>query len=376
MGTSFASSLLRLARAAFNHRPAEPRRRPDVHRARRKTALSPEPLEDRQLMSSYAVLHLGSLGGTATVPLALNNQGEVVGWSSTAGNETAHAFRYRKGRLTDLGTLGGKLSSATGINNRGEIVGMSNVALGSSQVDAFLERGGKLTDRGPLYKALVVGGRVSINDAGAIDGLSQGWPDASIVRGKMSIDVGSLGGQGSIGRDINDRGQVVGASVTEFRPAASRSTRPTVVYHAFIDDRGAINDLGTLGGTNSSANDINDRGSVVGFSDTANDAAIHAFRDTPGRMTDLGTLGGRDSVAEAINNEGDVVGSAQTGATVSHGYIDRHGRMIDLNSLIPADSGIVITNAEDINDRGEIAAVGYQTSSPSVHLGLLLKPAR
>jgi probable HAF family extracellular repeat protein len=374
MATSFTSSLLRLARAAFNHRPAEPRRRPDVHRGRRETALSPEPLEDRRLMS-YAVLHLGSLGGPATVPLALNNQGEVVGWSSTAGNETAHAFLFGKGRLTDLGTLGGKVSSATSINNRGEIVGMSNVAPGSSQVDAFMEWRGKLTDLGPLYKALVVDGRVSINDGRAIDGLSTGWPDASIVRGRTSIDLGSLGGMGSIGRAINDRGQVVGSSVTEYRPATSSSTGPTVFYHAFLDDRGAMNDLGTLGGANSFANDINDRGSVVGFSDTAG-GAIHAFLDRRGKMTDLGTLGGRDSTALAINNEGDVVGSAQTGATVSHGYIDRHGRMIDLNSLIPAGSGIVITAAMDINDRGAIAAVGYQTSSPSIHLGLLLKPAR
>ncbi len=82
---------------------------------------------------SYAVINLGSLGGPVSVPLALNNHGEVVGWSATAGNATAHAFLYRKGRMTDLGTLGGKVSGATGINNHGEIVGMSNVAPGSAR---------------------------------------------------------------------------------------------------------------------------------------------------------------------------------------------------------------------------------------------------
>ena len=325
---------------------------------------------------SYAVINLGSLGGPVSVPLALNNHGEVVGWSSTAGNETAHAFLFRQGRMIDLGTLGGKISDATSINDRGEIVGRSNTAPGSSQVNAFLERGGKVTDLGPLNPALVEGGVVSINDAGAIAGLSAGWPDASILRGGADIDVGSLAGLGSVARDINNRGQVVGASVTAYRPAASSSSPPTVTYHAFFDDQGAMNDLGTLGGTNSSANFINDRGSVVGFSDTANDAAIHAFVDTWGRMTDLGTLGGRDSVAAAINNDGAVVGAAQTSTSADHGFIDRHGRMIDLNSLIPAASGIVITNAQDINDRGEIAAEGYATSSPSVHLALLLEPMR
>jgi probable HAF family extracellular repeat protein len=335
-----------------------------------------EPLEDRRLMS-YAVINLGSLGGTVSVPLALDNRGEVVGYSSTAGNETAHAFLERKGRMIDLGTLGGKISGATGINDRGEIVGMSNIAPGSSQVDAFLDRRGKLTDLGPLNQSLVEAGMVSINDTGAITGLSAGWPDASIVRGGTTIDVGSLAGLGSIARDINERGQIVGASVTKYEPATNSSSSPTVVYHAFFDDQGAMNDLGTLGGTDSIANFINDRGTVVGLSETANDAAMHAFVDSWGaRMIDLGTLGGLDSAANAINDEGVVVGSAQTSTSAQHGFVDQRGRMIDLNNLVPASSGIVITDAQDINDRGEIAADGYATASPTVQLALLLVPTR
>ena len=40
-----------------------------------------EPLEDRRLLS-FTVTNLGSLGGTVSVPLAMNNHGEVVGYSS------------------------------------------------------------------------------------------------------------------------------------------------------------------------------------------------------------------------------------------------------------------------------------------------------
>jgi probable HAF family extracellular repeat protein len=324
---------------------------------------------------SYTITNLGSLGGTVTIPLSLNNQGEVVGWSFTANDGPAHAFLFRGGTLTDLGTLGGPISTAMSINNRGDIVGWSNVAPGSTRVDAFLYHRGHLTDLGPESPPFVGAGDVSINAGGTISGLSGPGLDAWILRRGAHIDVGSLAGLGSVARDINDKGQVVGASITAVRPAANPSRPPVVTFHAFLENQGAMHDLGTLGGTNSEANFINDRGAVVGYSETA-DGAIHAFLDQSGKMTDLGTLGGRYSNAGAINNEGDVVGTAQTGASVGHGYIDRHGRMIDLNSLIPADSGIVITNGEDINDRGEIVAEGYATSSSSVHLALLLKPTR
>jgi probable HAF family extracellular repeat protein len=325
---------------------------------------------------SYSVINLGSLGGTVTIPLSLNNHGEVVGWSATPNHGPAHAFLFRKGTLTDLGTLGGPISEATSINDRGDIVGTSNVAYGSTRVDAFLDHRGHLTDLGPQSQPFVRAGDVSINADGVVSGISAGGFDAFIERHGTDIDLGSLAGRGSLARDLNASGQVVGLSGTGLLPAANGRSQPTVLFHAFRYSHGKMSDLGTLGGANSAANSINDRGAVVGYSFTANDAALHAFLYSHGTMTDLGTLGGRDSNAWAINNEGDVVGTAQTSASVSHGYIDRHGRMIDLNSLIPADSGIVITSAQDINDHGEIAAQGYATSSPSIHLALLLKPTR
>jgi probable HAF family extracellular repeat protein len=324
---------------------------------------------------SYTVTNLGSLAGTATIPLSLNNQGEVVGWSSTPDHGPAHAFLFRGGTLTDLGTLGGSASEAMSINDRGDIVGLSSVSPGSTRIDAFLYHRGHLTDLGPQSSPFVMAGDVSINATGTISGLSGPGFDAWILRRGAHIDVGSLAGLGSVARDINNKGQVVGFSTTAVRPSSIPGVPPAVTFHAFFYDGGATHDLGTLGGTNSEANFINDRGAVVGYSDTAT-GAIHAFLDQSGKMTDLGTLGGRNSNAGAINNKGDVVGTAQTAAGVSHGYIDRHGQLIDLNSLIPANSGIVITDAEDINNRGDIAAVGYVMSTPSVRLAFLLKPTR
>jgi probable HAF family extracellular repeat protein len=372
---SFAAALARRIGAALDCTRTALRRRCQISKGRPRSSLRLEPLEDRRLLS-YTITSLGSLGGTVSVPLALNDRGEVVGFSYTPSNEAARAFLYRKGRMTDLGTLGGASSIAMSINDRGAIVGRSSVAPSTDQIDAFLDRGGKLTDLGPLSQAFVEGGSVSINDAGAVAGLSGSGFDAFVHSRRTIIDVGSLAGLGSVARDINNDGQVVGFAPTSVQPATSSTSPPTVIYHAFFEDRGAMNDLGTLGGTDSGATSINDRGAVVGFSDTANNAAIHAFLDTWGKMADLGTLGGRNSVANAINDEGAVVGAAQTSTAAQHGFIDRRGRMIDLNSMIPAKSGIVITDAEDVNDRGAIVADGYATSSPDVALALLLKPAR
>lgn len=120
-------------------------------------------------------------------------------------------------------------------------------------------------------------------------------------------------------------------------------------------------DLGVLpGGLSSSANAVNDRGDVVGHSDVG-DTISHAFLWRRGRMIDLGTLGGRpndSSIANDINNRGDVVGfstvPAGDGGFVQHAFLWRDGRMIDLGTL-----GGPTSVATGINDRGDV--VGYST---------------
>src|SRR5215203_4285208 len=76
-----------------------------------------------------------------------------------------------------------------------------------------------------------------------------------------------------------------------------------------------VQDLGTLGGTYSTAYGINDSGKVVGYSRT-NDGYEHAFlydsdsTDSTNGIKELGSLGGGTSYARAINDSGQVVGSS------------------------------------------------------------------
>jgi len=48
---------------------------------------------------------------------------------------------------------------------------------------------------------------------------------------------------------------------------------------------------------------------------------------------DLGTLGGRQSFAAAINNRGQIVGSSDTPTNQTHGFLWEDGAMIDLGAL-------------------------------------------
>jgi len=85
-------------------------------------------------------------------------------------------------------------------------------------------------------------------------------------------------------------------------------------------------------------------------------------------MQDLGTLGGTNSLALKINNRGQVVGWSDT-ATSRHAFLYADGQMQDLNDLtVNLPSGVTLKEARAINENGWI--VGY-TSGTYQHAFLL-----
>lgn len=70
------------------------------------------------------MVDIGTLGGNISLAWAINNNGQITGYSETISGDT-HAFLYEDGVMKDLGTMGGAESRAYGISETGQVVGWS-----------------------------------------------------------------------------------------------------------------------------------------------------------------------------------------------------------------------------------------------------------
>ncbi len=130
------------------------------------------------LWQNGKAIGLGNLGGDGMFfgifAHGLNDHGQVVGVSDTAGDQSFHAFLWQAGHISDLGTLtGDSYSLAVTISNNGMVLGISLDA--NFNPRAVLWRNGTATDLNtlvPQNTALDLQSACSINDKGEIIGFA------------------------------------------------------------------------------------------------------------------------------------------------------------------------------------------------------------
>lgn len=302
---------------------------------------------DANATSQYTITDLGTLGGNESFAYGINNAGHVTG-AADISNNTGYAFLWIDGVMTNVEAwssfIGGG-SSANAVNDSGQAVGTRLVAGGNSK--SFVAHDGTNL---PVFSG-TTSYAYDINNEGIVIGLSSG-------SAKMKdLDTGvetSING-GFTPRAINDAGRIVGNRV--------------------YWDNGNITLMGNLGVSGSTrAQDINNNDRVVGYSNPT-PGAQHAFSWTlAGGIVDLGTLGGSISAANAVNDAGVIVGwAANASSSLRAALWDPVDGVLDLNDNVEDLTGWdTLKEAHDINASGQI--VGWGTTVGGDKHAFLLTP--
>jgi probable HAF family extracellular repeat protein len=311
---------------------------------------------------------LNAIAGEHFRAIGVNNKGQVVGildYRSVGASRRTHGVVLDGGRVLDIGTLpeshflvgrhdhelpanvGGPIQVwATAINDRGQVAGDAFGPL-DHEKRSFLTGPNQPIDA----ECLVLEPYDGTRDFGLLDyrrratilGLTPFWhyPIGNLVP------------------SVNNRGQVAG-SYFDLAVDGNPLRRGSIGPRGFRTAPGRpidreTDDLGLLRPERPEsawtwARDINIRGQVVGVSST------HAFRTAPNRPINRATDDLGPGEARAINDWGWAVGRWQvgnrpTGATLSDG-----ARSYDLNGLIEPGMGWTLSDARDINNRGQIIA--------------------
>ena len=259
----------------------------------------------------------------------INDRGEAVGMSETADLDpngedicgfgthlTCVPFLWRDGHMSALPTVGGNNGQASAINNRGQVVGYSETANTDPTCPPAPTALPVLWEKGqaqplPLVGTDPDGFANGINDQGTAVGYSGSCIAAThavMWKNNTAFVLQDLGGTHSnIAFAINNRGQMVGKV---------RSADDTTYVAALWQPDGTLTNLGILPGDFAAfATGINNLGQVVGNNFDSSFNWSHGFIWQNYVMTDLNTLIPADSnlfviSASNINERGQISGMA------------------------------------------------------------------
>ena len=338
------------------------------------------PTAHAQNSNSYVVTDLGAASGSSIFVGGLNNKGQVVGlfyrttdtefvWTPSSPNATT-------GTSQDIGN-----QCATNdlylpkINDSGLVMGTTYSAHGYLWTK----------DTGVQYIASSSDsayGATDINNEGQVSCVMSGSPNSALWQNGtfsyITVSGNSNRGTYTISYGLNDYGQVVGEA------RLFDSSGNYIGPNAFLWQNGVTQLLGTPPGYSGSiAEDVNDKGQVIGRAGTTNGWDSFLWQNGIFTMLGSGQLGDGSVAAGAINNAGDIVGYLHS--KVNSNIIPsiwHKGTWYSLDGTAsytndPLQSG----SARGINDSGQIivqsneTGTGYLLTPNIVLAGVAVSPA-
>ncbi len=297
------------------------------------------------------------------------------------------AFAQQSYRITDMGLNHStdNFSMVMGLNNEGwaeNMDGVVNPPIKSTSTTiasgrAVINAHGRNIDLGTL------GGKNSwtnyggINDRGEAVGLAEtSVPDPDgedmcafgtkltcrpfLWREGHMMALPTLGGNNGQASAINNRGQIVGISETKVQDSGCPANKPGKIISPAFWEKGEVRPLPTVDGDpDGFVQGINDQGQAVGSSGNCSNIATHAVlweNDTASQLPDLG-LDGND--AYAINDHGQAVGYVSTGTTIVASLWPNgtHSAVKNLG-ILPGDGAAFATG---INKRGQVVGSTFNS---------------
>jgi probable HAF family extracellular repeat protein len=169
------------------------------------------------------------------------------------------------------------------------------------------------------------------------------------------VEIGHFDGASGGTYAMNDAGEVVGYWTI--------SQPPMLLGRAFYfsDATGMVN-LGTLGGYQSFAVDINSSGLIAGYSNDAQQRN-RAFVWQDGELVDLGTLGGPYSFAWFVNDAGQVFGRSDTETNDPIWFV--WDAINGMREFRPAGGGTIL-NLFQIDAAGNVGGLYRMTDGTNV----------
>jgi probable HAF family extracellular repeat protein len=299
-----------------------------------------------RFFDGYRWHDVGSLGGGYTLIQAMNNHGVLVGESMEACEEFCNILAFRWTIAGGMRALPGtSVASATAINDHGQIVGWTG-APGVSERAVRWDPDGRMINLGPLPFSLSEA--VAINSRGESGGFTD-VADGSLHAAKWTpsgtfIDLGSLDNNGFASTSfVNERGDAAGVSDDR---VFFWSQRDGMIATGAAGNEGIGHVVG-----------LSDRGEVVGNTAVSGGDAAFLWSRARGLVL-LPPANGSYTFVWGMNKRADMVGLVGQPPDDSRA-VRWHGLSapIDLNArLHRPPPGLVLNAGMTVNDKGDIVA--------------------